>query len=175
MQRPGRRQQEERLFGRLRIGQQQRALAEVVEQQRRQHQREPGDADRPLAEVAHVGVQRLAAGDHQEHRAEHREAVPAVLAEERRTRDAGSTAVEHDRLAARSTITPSTAITTNQTTIIGPNSRPTRCVPCCWIAKTPIRITTAIGTTYGSKSGVATFSPSTAPSTVIAGVIMPSP
>ena len=59
--------------------------------------------------------------------------------------------------------------------MIGPNSRPTRCVPCRWIAKTPIRMTTVIGTTYGSKSGVATFSPSTAPSTEMAGVIMPSP
>ena len=43
--------------------------------------------------------------------------------------------------------------------MIGPNSPPTRCVPCCWMANTPIRITTVIGTTYGSKSGVATFEP----------------
>ena len=63
----------------------------------------------------------------------------------------------------------------NHSTITGPNSRPTRCVPCCWIAKIPMRITTVIGTTYESNSGVATFNPSTAPSTVIAGVIMPSP
>ena len=88
-QRPRRRQQEERLLGGRRVGQQQRALAEVVEQQRRQHQREPGDADRPLAEVPHVGIERLAAGDDQEHRAEHGEAVPAVLAEERDARAAG--------------------------------------------------------------------------------------
>ena len=40
----------------------QRTLAEVVEQQRRPHQREPGDAHRLLAEVAHVRVQRLPAG-----------------------------------------------------------------------------------------------------------------
>ena len=36
-------------------------------------------------------------------------------------------------------------------------------------------MTTVIGTTYGSIIGVATFSPSMAPSTVMAGVIMPSP
>ena len=36
-------------------------------------------------------------------------------------------------------------------------------------------MTTVIGTTYESNSGVATFSPSTAPRTVMAGVIMPSP
>ena len=63
----------------------------------------------------------------------------------------------------------------NQTTIIGPNIRPTRCVPCRWIANTPTRMTTVTSTTYGSKNGVATFSPSTAPSTVMAGVIIPSP
>ena len=33
------------------------------------------------------------------------------------------------------------------TGLTGPNSLPTRSVPCRWIAKTPIRITTAIGTT----------------------------
>ena len=62
--------------------QQQRALSEVVQQQRRQHQGEPRQADGPLAEMSHVGVQRLAAGDDEEDRAEHGEAVPAVLAEE---------------------------------------------------------------------------------------------
>ena len=35
--------------------------------------------------------------------------------------------------------------------------------------------TTVTGTTYGRNSGVATSSPSIAPSTEIAGVIMPSP
>ena len=82
-ERPRRRQQEERLLRRLRVGHQQRALAEVVQQQRRQHEREPGDPDRPLAEVPHVRVERLAAGDDEEDRAEDGEAVPAVLAEER--------------------------------------------------------------------------------------------
>jgi hypothetical protein len=59
--------------------QEQRALAEVVEQEARQHDHVPGPADRAAAEVAHVGVQRLAAGDDQEHRAEQQEAVPAVV------------------------------------------------------------------------------------------------
>ena len=36
-------------------------------------------------------------------------------------------------------------------------------------------MTSVIGTMYGSKMCVATSSPSTAPSTEIAGVIMPSP
>ena len=54
---------EERVLARLGIRQQQRALADVVDDQRRQHQREPGDANRLAAEVAHVGVERFGAGD----------------------------------------------------------------------------------------------------------------
>ena len=82
-----------------RLVMQQRALAEVVQQQRRQHQAEPGEADRTLAEVAHVRVQRLAAGDDEEDRAEHGEAVQSVLLEEshRVTRIERR---QHDRAAA---------------------------------------------------------------------------
>ena len=71
---------EERVLDGVRMREQQRALAEVVEQQRRQHERVPGQPDRPPAEVAHVGVQRLAAGDGQHDRApSDEEAVHAVL------------------------------------------------------------------------------------------------
>ena len=160
-----RRQQEERLLRGVAVDQQQRALAEVVQQQRRQHQREPRDADRPLAEVPHVGVQRFAAGDREEHGAEHGEAVPAVRVEEPN----GVTRIDRRRArSAACTIQsmPSTAMVTNQTTMTGPNRRPTRCVPYCWIDEDADRGSpTAIGTTYGSNSGVATLRPSTAPST----------
>ena len=44
-----------------------------------------------------------------------------------------------------------------------------------WMRNRPTRMTIVIGTTYGVKTGVATSSPSTALSTEIAGVIMPSP
>ena len=71
--------------------------------------------------------------------------------------------------------TPSTAIATNQTTMIGPKRRPTLSVPYFWITKMPTMIVSDSGSTYGSKSGVATVRPSIAPSTVMAGVIMPSP
>src|SRR5882724_2881667 len=43
---------------------------------------EPGQADRAPPEVPHIGVQRLAAGDHQHHRAEDQEAGHPVSAEE---------------------------------------------------------------------------------------------
>ena len=41
-----------------------------IEQQRRQDHREPGEPDRPGAEVPHVGVERLAPGHHQEYPAQ---------------------------------------------------------------------------------------------------------
>ncbi len=50
--------------------QQQRALAEVVEQKSGPHDEEPGDPHRLAAEMTHVDVERLAAGQHQEHGAE---------------------------------------------------------------------------------------------------------
>ena len=63
----------ERAFDGGRLGEQQGALAEVVEDQRRHHEAEPGEANRDAAEVAHVGVQRLAAGDGQHDRTEREE------------------------------------------------------------------------------------------------------
>ena len=54
------------------------ALSEVVEQQGRQDDAEPTEHDRPSAEVAHVGVERLAAGDHEEERAHGQKALPRV-------------------------------------------------------------------------------------------------
>jgi hypothetical protein len=58
---------------------------------------------------------------------------------------------------------------------MGPNSAPTLAVPCFWIANSAMMMTTVIGTTNGCSSGVTISRPSTADSTEIAGVIMPSP
>ena len=127
-QRPRRHHHEEGLR-RLRVDEQQRALAEVVQQQRRQHHAEPGDTNRTLAEVPHVRVQRLAAGDDEEDRAEHGEAVPAVLAEERHA-VTGIERLEHLRRAEdprhadeRDGHEPHRHHRTEQS--------PTRSVPCC--------------------------------------------
>ncbi len=57
----------------------------------------------------------------------------------------------------------------------GPKRAPTAPVPKRWIAKRASRTTTVIGTTQSSRLGVATPRPSTAESTEMAGVIMPSP
>ena len=60
------------------MGQQQRPLAEVVERQRRQHERKPRQAHRPGAEVPHVGVQRLGTRQRQHHRPQRDKREPAV-------------------------------------------------------------------------------------------------
>ena len=82
------------LFG---MAQERRALAEIVQQQRRQRHEQPGILDRAAAEMAHIGIQRLAAGHRQHHRAqrykshpgrvqEHQQRVPGID----RRQDAGS-------------------------------------------------------------------------------------
>ena len=70
---------------------------------------------------------------------------------------------------------PSTASTANQTSITGPNGLPTAPVPLLWTEKTPMRITTAMGITRSPMPGSATSRPSTADSTEMAGVMIPSP
>ena len=62
---------------------QQRALPEIIDHQRGQHETEPGGLDRLAAEMAEVGIERLAAGDREEHRAERDQADEAVAGEER--------------------------------------------------------------------------------------------
>jgi hypothetical protein len=57
----------ERVFHRVRAFQQQGTLSEIVEGERRHDHVEPGQPDRALAEVAHVGIERLAAGHTQHH------------------------------------------------------------------------------------------------------------
>ena len=44
----------------------QRALAEIVEDERRQHEPDPGGLDRLAAEMAKIGVERFGAGDGEE-------------------------------------------------------------------------------------------------------------
>ena len=55
------------------VGKHQRTLTEVAQRARRQHEPEPAAGDRPPAEVTHVGVQRLGAGDGQHDRGEREE------------------------------------------------------------------------------------------------------
>ena len=75
--------------------------------------------------------------------------------------------------------TPSAAITANHTSMTGPNSAPTRAVPRDCTMKSAMRMTTLIimtssVVTLGPSPGMV-FSPSSAPSTETAGVMMLSP
>ena len=70
---------------------------------------------------------------------------------------------------------PRAPSTTNHSTITGPKRIPMRAVPCFWIRNSPTSNATVIGTTQCSRPGSATFMPSTAESTEMAGVIMLSP
>ena len=70
---------------------------------------------------------------------------------------------------------PSTNRMANQISMIGPNSWPMPPVPKCCMANRPISTTMAIGRITGWKAGVATFRPSTALSTEMAGVSRQSP
>ena len=64
---------------RRRVSQDERPLPQVAERQRRKNQREPGDADRARAEVSHVGVESLAAGDGEDDDSEDRGPANPVM------------------------------------------------------------------------------------------------
>ncbi|MHC2242035.1 hypothetical protein ACVJH7_001342 [Bradyrhizobium elkanii] len=68
----------ERVLDRAGIGQHQRALPEIVQQQRGQHEEQPARLDRLAAEMPEIGIQRLAAGHREEHRAQRHQADGAV-------------------------------------------------------------------------------------------------
>ena len=61
----------ERIGDRARVGQEQRALSEIVQDKAGQNDGEPAEADRRPTEMTHIGVHRLTAGDGQEGGAEH--------------------------------------------------------------------------------------------------------
>ena len=72
-------------------------------------------------------------------------------------------------------VIPAAASAANHRSMTGPKSAPTRPVPKRWTANSRVRITAAAGTTTCPSAGAATRTPSTADSTLIAGVISESP
>ena len=95
--------------------------------------------------MAHVGVERLGPGHGQHDGAQRHESLPAGMAEQSQ----GVARIEGGHTGGYCTIwaRPSSARVANQTSIIGPNSAPTRAVPRLWMRKTPSSTTAAIGTT----------------------------
>ncbi len=82
IERPRRGRTEEGILTRRGVREQHGAFSEVAEEQAGEDQREPGEADRPLSEVAHVGVERLGSREAEHDRAEDGDAAPAVQREE---------------------------------------------------------------------------------------------
>ena len=142
-QRPWRRHQEERIFDRRRIGQHQRALAEVVQHQRGQHEDEPRGLDRQAAEMPHVRVKRLGPGDGEEHRAQHHEADEAVTEQELQAVDR----IERQKDARQimDVQRAGTPIARKKTAMIGPNSDATRAVPWLCAQNSEMRMTMVAG------------------------------
>ena len=66
-------------------------------------------------------------------------------------------------------------MTANQTTITGPKTRPITWVPKRWIAKRATSTAIVYRHHQRLRLGTATFTPSTAERTEIAGVMIPSP
>ena len=124
--------------------------------------------------MTHIGVHRLAAGDRQEGGAEHRETDAGSCMEEVADRAERTERGQYGG-CTKDTGDSRPPMTVNHRSIAGPKMLPMKPVPLRWTRKNPIRIRTLTGTTIGASCGASIFSPSTALSTDIAGVITPSP
>ena len=105
----------------------QRALAEVAQRAGGEDQEEPAHRDRPAAEVAHVGVERLGAGDREHDRGQREEREVEVAGQE----PDGVRRGEGPRISGSLVMPqmPQAPIATNQTIMTGPKNRPTAAVP----------------------------------------------
>lgn len=73
---------EERILDHAGIADEQRGLAEIVQHQCGKADREPGEPDRQAAEMPHVGIHRLTAGDRKEGGTKDREGDRKVLVDQ---------------------------------------------------------------------------------------------
>ena len=174
VERPARGQVIERLGRLSRPGEKQRSLAEVVEQQGREDECEPGQPDRAGAEMSHVRIEGFPAGHDQENRTEDPEGELAVFQEK-----AGSVKRVHCGEDLRSPQDAADAEQCNggepdQPSPVRTRPRPLP-FPVSGKGRAQMRIRMVIGMTKPSRAGAATLSPSTALRTEMAGVITPSP
>jgi len=155
------------------VPEQERPLAEVVQEERRKDEAEPGDAYRPGAEVPHVGVDGLAARDDEEDRTEDEKPAEAVCREEPGAVK-GDEGLEHLR-SPEHVHDAENREGGEPEEHHGPKKAPIRPVPFFWMAKRTTRTATDRGITSGARAGLRILSPSTAERTEIDGVIRPSP
>src|SRR5205823_6008225 len=73
----------ERIFDCRWVGEHLRALPEIIQNQRRQHETEPGGLNGQAAEMAEVGIERLAAGNDQKYRAQGDESDVTMVSKKR--------------------------------------------------------------------------------------------
>ncbi len=120
-----------------------------------------------------VGVERLGAGQREDDAAEGQEGREPVVGEEpgrpRRREGLEHAGMGHD-LAG-----PEDPDGREPDEEHGPKSQPTAPVPRRWTRNSPASIPSEMGTTRCESPGAATFRPSTAEVTEMAGVIIPSP
>ena len=64
------------------MGEHQRALAQIVERQRRQHDGKPRNLDRTAAEMPEIGIKSLGSGDGEKHGAKRKQSNDAVVQQE---------------------------------------------------------------------------------------------
>ncbi len=75
-------EKEKRVLDLLRAREHERRLSEIVQRQRGEGDEDPGELDRPAAEMTEVGVERLGAGDGEEDRAQRDQPDDAVMCKE---------------------------------------------------------------------------------------------
>ena len=138
----------ERAVGRMRDRQHQRALAEIVQHQRRQHQRRTRRAGSPARRHGPYRRKaprpRSAQGRWRRTPPRRSPGFPVRMG----TRPRGLSAVTIAGAAVMLTA-PSSPMTRNQATITGPNSRPIRWVPWRWMANSATRIASVTGRMKG--------------------------
>ena len=157
-----------------RVAEDQRALAEVAEDAGGEDEEQPGAGDRRAAEVAHVGVQRLGAGDRQHDRGQ-REERDREVADEEVERVGRRERLQDLRVRRRCRVMPARADREEPDDHHRPEQPPDRGGAEPLDRNSTTMIAAVIGTISCSSDGSTTFSPSTADSTEIAGVIMLSP
>ena len=79
---PFRHEPEERVLDRFGMGEEQRALAEIVDDEGGEDEAEPGDADRTASEMPEIGIESLGTGHGEADRAEHGKRHARMIDEE---------------------------------------------------------------------------------------------
>ena len=129
-----------------RVVEDQRALTHVAQDAGREDEQQPRAGDRRAAEVPHVGVQRLGAGD-REHDGGQREERDREVVEEEVERVGRRERLEDLRVIGDPADAARRRSIRNQTIITGPNRRPTPAVPMRWSRNSATMMAAVIGTT----------------------------